>query len=199
MKIRTAFVSNSSSTSFIIKKNDEFKSVNDVAKQIMLGMNKDYSNELLLLEQYKDEPNIPIHFDSYDGTYIRKYKDLILVSTTMHYSSYIFDKYKIRMSEIEKDYFKELEQVIKKNGKTLKIIYCEDLDCYYDTLDDFLLLQYDIRGVPGYNWEPTCVCDSNNNIKLMDKNKSICICKVKNYARKQKLIQIKNKNRKYEN
>lgn len=87
MKIRTGFVSNSSSSSFILPQNSIFKSIFNIAKIMIPGRyDKDNGNYEMLLKiatVQKDNPNVEgIFFESCNyNTYIAKHNECFLVST----------------------------------------------------------------------------------------------------------------------
>jgi len=212
MKIRNGFVSNSSSSSFLIKTDGDYKTVYDVAKRIMLDMQSQWSNdecsysdELSELEKMSDK-NTPVFFDSSDGGYIRKFKDYIIVSTTQHYDPYKFDI--VNFKDVEEEYFKELEY--KEEGddyyyngvddeeRIRKITSCEDFDYYWQQFDDFLLLKSGIYGVWQYDFKngcPDCGRNPMGSVLKLKNGETICGCKAtKKYARKLKLKEIENEN-----
>ena len=199
MKIRNGFVSNSSSSSFIIKTTGKFKTVYDVAKQIMLDLGEDqYFDELRNLELYKNKaPNVPVFFETSDGSYIRKFNNYIIISTTMHYSINVFLSEIVNFKEFDEGYFKEFDY-IDEDGEH-EITHCEDFDYYYNKFDDFLILKYNVFGLPDYEFRNKCKCGSYRVIKLKGVDKTICYCKAKKYSRKQKLDKIIKKIKDYEN
>ena len=84
MKIRSGFVSNSSSSSFIIEKNDEYKNINELARYMVgrVGYNDNKQPIYDLLDNSTKDPNTNIMFYScnYD-TYIYDYGKYMLVNT----------------------------------------------------------------------------------------------------------------------
>jgi len=197
MKIRQGFVSNSSSSSFLIRTDGEYKTVYDVAKQMMLDMQSDvlnYNKELKQLENVKDK-DVPVYFDSSDGGYIRKFKDYIIVSTTMHYSpDFSLKREMINFDEVGSEYFKELEYK-SENDITMMIESCEDFDYYWEQFNDFLLLKSGIYGVWDYDFFDICPdCERiGRRIVKLKNGETICGCKAtKKYNRKLKLDKLKN-------
>lgn len=84
MKIRTGFVSNSSSSSFIIETGKSYKTVFDVAKDMLKQVNSKSQLNFILdrIKNTKKDPNTPVMFYScnYD-TYISKYGNHFLINT----------------------------------------------------------------------------------------------------------------------
>jgi len=85
MKIRKSFVSNSSSSSFIINKNS-YESVFDLAKEMIPAREWDTDKELIKIIEEAEikgmDPDTSVSFGSCNyETYIVKYKDYYLVST----------------------------------------------------------------------------------------------------------------------
>ncbi len=204
MKIRNGFVSNSSSSSFLIKTDGDYNTVYDVAKRMMLDMQSDrgedwYTDELIELETVKDK-DTPVFFDSYDGGYIRKFKDVIIVSTSQHYDSSALDGDMVQIEDLETGYFKELEYTdedLLEDGYDgiRRIEDMEDFDYYWSQFNDFLLLKSGLYGVWYYDFDNIisndgCNCGSYSFVKLKN-GKRICRCKAtKKYARKIKLEEI---------
>lgn len=118
MKTRSGFVSNSSSSSFIIKK-DTYKNIFDIAKTMILvrGFDKkEIEEDDKVIEQIKNaeqdgkDPNTPIAFVSINyNTFIVKGDDYYFISTCHNHSfaneleclylSYINDKEKQKILE----------------------------------------------------------------------------------------------------
>jgi len=84
MKIRQGFVSNSSSSSFIIKKDEQYKNVFELAKAMLPMVNyKPQLDEILnRIENSDRNPDTSVRFYScnYD-TYIKSHGDYMLVNT----------------------------------------------------------------------------------------------------------------------
>lgn len=83
MKIRNGFVSNSSSSSFVIEQGEKgFNTVYDVAKYMISKVYDQKSKEVIdRLEKYKDTNNGVSFYSCNSDTYIVKHKDLFLVET----------------------------------------------------------------------------------------------------------------------
>jgi len=204
MKIRHGFVSNSSSSSFIIRTDGGYKTVYDVAKRIMVDMQDsdiNYNDELRELENVSDK-DTPVYFDSCDGGYIRKFKDYIIVSTTNHYNAASLEKDMVAFNDIATGYFKELgyfdgsdyfDDSEDDDERSIKIESNEDFDYYWSQFNDFLLLKSGLYGVWDYDFKKTyCDC-GNGRIVKMKNGDTICGCKAtKQYSRKLKLDKIEN-------
>lgn len=83
MKIRNGFVSNSSSSSFIIKKDNDIKNVFDLARIMIPKVEyKPQIKEVLERLNTGKDPNTSVRFYScnYD-TYIKNYGNYLLVKT----------------------------------------------------------------------------------------------------------------------
>lgn len=206
MKVRSGFVSNSSSASFVIGPNKKFKTVYDVAKAMMLDLRQDsgydYEKELKVLEKYKSEPDTPVYFPTSDGTYIRKVKDRIIVSSTHHYNPDIFSSYFLSFNEIGDDVLKSLEYEDDDNDyedRHRKIDSFEDFDWYWKQFDDFILLNYDVVGVLSYlkdnrYGKPCPHCGESGYAEGIRRGNHIyCTCQVEKLKRKLKLEKIKTK------
>lgn len=207
MKIRQGFVSNSSSSSFLIRTDGKYKTVYDVAKQVMLDMqyqwrddDYSYSDELKQLESMPSK-DTPVYFDSSDGGYIRKFKDYIIVSSTQHYDETAsFNDDIVSLKDIGVEYFKELEwfdeeyEEYEDEDCVRKIEYNEDFDYYWQQFNDFLLLKSGIYGVWEYDFKKErtdCDCKSCRVVRMKN-DEVICGCKAtKIYSRKLKLDKIK--------
>lgn len=165
MKIRSGFISNSSSASFIIGLNSKYKTVYSVAKAMMNDLISqgfdNFAKELATLEKYKKNPDTPVFFPTSDGTYIRKVGDLIIVSSTHHYEPSIFEPYFVKVEDIDKKLLKNLEykteNYYQKNKgdiacevRKYKIKYLEDFDYFWKKYDDFVILNHDVVGVHEY-------------------------------------------------
>lgn len=117
MKTRNGFVSNSSSSSFIIDAdNNVFPTIKDVALYIMKKCYDDwsgynFSNEIKVLESIED-PNSPIFFNTGgDETYIRKYGDKVIIRTTQNTE---FDKITdiaLGIDDLTDDFYKYFNQL----------------------------------------------------------------------------------------
>lgn len=211
MKIRSNFVSNSSSASFVLKPNKKFKTVYDVAKTIMLEFGEgtnEYEEELKNLEKYKNKPDTPVYFPTSDGTYIRKVNGLLIVSTTQHLDTEVFSPYFLSFDKIDPAILKSLEyedddyEEYEEESKLRTIDCFEDFDFYWKQFEDFVLLPYDVVGVLAYlrgeEYGKDCpYCGEHGFREGIKKNGKIyCTCQVEKLKRKEKLIKIKHESKK---
>ena len=162
MKIRTGFVSNSSSSSFIIS-TKHFHSVRDLAtymiKQQMkeryddeddqyVEQNKQYIERLQKLDE-----NQSISFPScnYD-TYIKKIADVFIIATCNNTDWDLWD-YTIRLTSDAKYALKELKKTYSKNTDEYRNIeYILDGDSeFYHIGKDYYNLYKEIIGVETYD------------------------------------------------
>jgi hypothetical protein len=206
MKIRQGFVSNSSSSSFIVKIDGDYENVYEVAKRMMLDIqdenDSDYSVELRELEKLSDK-NTPVYFDQGDGGYLRKFKNYIIVSSSQHYDpTRSFGNEIVSFKSIGTEYFNDLEWydveydegTLEENG-IRKITHSEDFDYYYEQFNDFLILKFGIYGIYDYDYN-NIMCDCNDYRIIKTKNgETICECQIKKYIRKIKLEQIEKKDK----
>lgn len=200
MKIRNGFVSNSSSSSFVIRTDGKFKTVADVAEFIMCEMqaqwDDDYSIELMELKNMTDK-DTPVYFYTSDGGYIRKFKDHIIVSTTHHYDpGFILSNEMVNFNDFEENYFNELEfydeECEKYNDDPYyRITSMESFDYYWKQFNDFFLLKSGVRGKFYYDFKNRCEkCNGCERIELND-GSNICKCEgTKKNIRKLKLKNI---------
>ena len=210
MKIRNGFVSNSSSSSFIIS-NENFSSVRELAiymiKKKIEDENYDYDEDDALKDieenyNYKyikalnniDE-NAPVSFPScnYD-THIKKVGNVYLVNTCNNTDWDLYE-YTTTLDEFSKD---ELIKMKKKytssSEESRQIDAILDRDYEFGSFDiDYYSLDTEVVGVETYD---RCnVCDSKNeNSYLWETKKYGKICLKCNpvYKRKDKLDKINN-------
>lgn len=132
MKFRTGFVSNSSSSSFVFRKDEEFKTTLDIAKAIVLLKKWDGDKALMQKLRSMGNYNLPIAFRScnYD-TYIAKEGRIFYVYTCNNYPFYNilyndFYNIDIDLNEIEKD--------IKENN----YFYWPEYNIEVTCIDDYI-------------------------------------------------------------
>lgn len=173
MKIRSGFVSNSSSSSFIIS-DKYFSSVRSLAtymlnKKIYEYENNygDYEEDLYdkkLLDRLTDvDENTPISFSScnYD-TYIKKVADCYLVSTCNNTSWDLYE-YTTKLSDEAKEELKEIQKQCKDNEDIDTISYIIDGDNDFSCFDnDFYNLDNQIVGVETYDYCPNAKKEIHN-------------------------------------
>ena len=165
MKIRTGFVSNSSSSSFVIS-TSHFPTIKDLAtymiKQQMderddsgdpewhsrfLEQNKIYIERLEKIDE-----NQAVSFPScnYD-TFIKKVCDVYLVSTCNN-TDWNLWKYTTRLTDIAKEELKKIQKLYSKNEDTYRSIdYILDDDSEFSHFgNDYYNLYKDLIGVETY-------------------------------------------------
>jgi hypothetical protein len=193
MKIRNGFVSNSSSSSFIVKAEGYFSTVKDVAEYIMQTCKySDFFDEKITLNNMIDH-NTPVSFNTGgDDTYIRKVDDKIVIVTTQNV---IFDSliiYALESDNISKEWF---DQFTFKDdyGELIQFDSVDDFDCFYAKFNDFLILKHNFTGVH-YYIDNCPHCHSFRRGWKLKNNKIICQCQLDKtlitIRRKEKLIKI---------
>jgi len=167
MKTRNGFVSNSSSSSFIISDKD-FPSVRDLAEYMIKQQLKEYLEEDEEYYKWKDEDietsnillsrlknvdeNHPISFPScnYD-TYIKKIGDQYIVATCNN-TDWNLDEYRTRLSSKTKDILTEMRNsyvVDSEDYNNLDSIINQEYE--YDFFgNDYYSLNKEIIGVETY-------------------------------------------------
>jgi len=198
MKIRNGFVSNSSSSSFIIS-DEYFKTSADLAKymiNIQIEEDADFldkewiEHKLKLIDKLKNiDEDLPISFPScnYD-TYIRKVGDCYLVSTCNNTRWELYD-YSTQLTE---NAITELKKLIGKHGDDSTIEGILEGD-YYDFPHigiNYYDLNSEIIGVEVYDSCPNCDTYMWNTVK----HGKICLKCNKVYKRKEKLEKIEKNN-----
>jgi hypothetical protein len=207
MKIRNGFVSNSSSSSFIIRAEGNLSTVKDVAKYIMESVenqwNFQYIEERKTIEEFSDL-DTPVYFNTGgDETYIRKVDDKIVIETTQNISFDLLRENCLNKDDLTEEFCKKFEYVyidedypIEK-GEEPELITLEDTRefQFHDIFDDFNILQHNILGKHNYIRScPHCKKGFTQGWKLKG-GKRICECQVNQIIRKEKLLKINN----YEN
>ena len=175
MKIRNGFVSNSSSSSFIIS-DENFSSVRDLATYMIKQKIKesvDYANDgdgdyleytehdKQYIENLKNvDENHPISFPScnYD-TYIRKVGDCYIVSTCNNTDWDLYE-YTTRLTDNAKKVLKELLSVYNEGSSDYNTVVDLLDEHYYDDIYNFGIDFYDLNkkivGVEVYESCPNC-------------------------------------------
>jgi len=194
MKIRNGFVSNSSSSSFVIRADGELSTVKDVAKYIIdqCDDNEHFVKEINALKELKDS-DTPVHFNTWgDQTYIRKHgSGVIMITTTQNVDFGSLDNNCLNDSDLSEDFYNEFHQKDEEypeDSYTPEDI--EDLKYFYTHFDDFFILREGIYG--RYIYMRNCpMCNENFTRGYKLKNgKEICMCQIDKYIRKEKLIKI---------
>lgn len=198
MKIRNGFVSNSSSSSFIINAENEFSTVRDVAKYIMIECLRhwtsecDFNAELQTLNKISD-PNTPVYFSTGDETYIRKVDDKIVIATTQNVRLEKITDVSLNSSDLSEEFYRKFDH-IDEGGYARKYKQINDFDYYYYMFDDFLILEHDIIGKEKYiSGCPYCNDKFSRGWELKN-GEEICDCQIKKYIRRIKLNNLNENN-----
>jgi hypothetical protein len=210
MKIRNGYVSNSSSSSFVIRAEGNLSTVRDVAKYIMKTCSDLYgdlaeednderfSDELLVLN--KLNPDTPVFFNTGgDETYIRKMDDKIVLVTTQNIIFQEIRNASFSSGELDKEFFKQFDYFDEEEQEDVIHEETWDLDYYYHKFNDFAILHEE--GLYGYNdYIYNCpLCKESFTSAYMLQNYGMtCECqlpKIRNILeRKDKLKKINNEN-----
>jgi len=202
MKIRTGFVSNSSSSSFIVNASGIFSTVKDVAIYIMDNIPYDsYTEERHTLDMLSNDT--PVFFNTGgDETYIRKVDDKIVIETTQNIAFELLHENCLTRKDLTDEFCKKFEYLdidedypIEK-GEVPELITLEDpRDFYFHNLfDDFNILQYNILGKEHYISNcPNCKGIFSQGWELKG-GKRICDCQIEKHllilSRKEKINKI---------
>lgn len=169
MKIRNGFVSNSSSSSFIINAEGDLSTVKDVAMYIITTILKEgwqnYDNEIKCLDKMSDS-DTPVFFNTGgDETYIRKHDGKIVISTTQNVHFQEIENKSLEKNQISEDY-------------------------YYKKFNDFLILEHNFFGRHIYIDNcPNC-CRAMSKGWIFKNNNKLCECQLNKILRSEKLHKI---------
>lgn len=187
MKVRTAFVSNSSSTSFILGVNDKFPTVRSVAENIMDQFSEIFGNFTEVREKLisLNDPDIPVFFHTSEGTYIRKVDGLIVVATEQSIRKNVFKPhmvdFEILSQEFKNNFKYERENYDDNGNEILEILTPSDLEdmyYYYKAFDDFYMLKHGFFGREEYLRRDCPKCGKGSyNIGFIAKGRSKIFCR----------------------
>lgn len=174
MKVRIGFVSNSSSSSFVIPKK-EYSSVFDLAKKMIPSRDwQDSDNELIRKIEESEirgmDKNTSICFQSCNyETYIVLYKDYYLVSTCNNHSWDI---------DGTLGFFpKDLKEIVSSEGESYPF---EELEGVVSKLSTFWYPEYDVGGTPLDYDDPdyrkfNCREHSSGSIRIKGMPDPVCL------------------------
>ena len=192
MKIRSGFVSNSSSSSFIIRAEGSFSTVKDVAEHIMQMCKwSDFTKEKMVLDGVS--PDTPVYFNTGgDETYIRKFGDKIVITTTQNID-FDFDDFEIRKEELSDEFYKSFD-FTDEYGEEMIHEEPDDFAYFYAKYNDFLMLGHGLYGRHAYVDNCThCGRDFSRGF-LLKNGKKICDCQIEKIKtqilRKEKINKI---------
>lgn len=207
MKIRNGFVSNSSSSSFIISVND-FPTVRSLATYML---NKkieeyeeyrdhdeydedDYDKTLIeRLQNIDEDQSLSFSSCNYD-TYIRKIKDCYLVATCNNTSWDLVD-YTTRLTKNDIEELKKLQNTYIKNSddyENIQTIIDGEYYEFYAFGNDFYSLDKELIGIETYEYCPNHEHQWGYNLWDLPKYGKICLSCSPLLKRKEKLENINN-------
>jgi len=199
MKVRTGFVSNSSSSSFIIKAQEGFMTVNDVAKYIIANVDYyKYDAELKVLDSATN-PDTPVYFSTGgDDTYLRKVEDKIVIVTTQNISFPAFHEMGLGKKDLSKKFYDKFKFIESSYGEDDEYAYNDpnDFDYYYANpkFNDFLILENGLFGKHKYISNCPMCNKGFTRGWILKSGREICECQVEQIIlkekRKEKLIKI---------
>ena len=208
MKVRNGFVSNSSSSSFIIS-DKHFSSVKDLAIYMINKKIEEYTYEnenvndeyieydkklILKLDNIDENSSVCFPSCNYD-TYIKKFGDCYLVSTCNNTQWDLYN-FTTQLTENARNAINEtINNSSKKIGEELKCIIEEPYE-FYHIGKDYYDLRHDFLGVETYEYCPNeKIIDHGYNYHLWETVKygKICLVCNKTWKRKEKLEKINNK------
>jgi len=200
MKIRSGFVSNSSSSSFIVSDKGYFKTVKDVAIYIInylkstWGAQKNdyYSTELDVLNNISNS-DTPVYFDTGgDETYIRKVDDKIIICTTQNADFEKIRENALGTNDISEEFYRKFDFITDDEYKEeFKPNDPSDFNYYYPKFNDFLILQHNFYGRHTYINNCTHCKQRFSRGWILKNGKTACGCQIDRIIRKEKLNKIK--------
>lgn len=217
MKIRNGFVSNSSSSSFVIIAKDKFSTVKDVAKYI-IDTCLDYNNNYLSIESIElnklKNPNTPVHFDAFgEETYIRKIDDKIVIRTSQNIDLPSLKKLCLNDNDLSEEFYqifsRENEDYVpydENSGEEYDKDYndkiytpdcIEGLDYCHKKFHDYYILRHGFYGCHTYlGGDESCtICKSGfSKGWILKDGRKICNCQLDKYktilSRKEKIKKV---------
>lgn len=198
MKIRNGFISNSSSSSFIIMAEGRFSTVRDVAefiiKECEVHGNNLYEKEKEILN--KLTPDTPVYFNSWgDDTYIHKIDDKLIVQTSQNLDLKALRELCINANQLTEEFYKQFDYKDDEYDDEYTFEDPRAFDGFYHNLNDFVNLNRGdgkLIGSHSYIYEcPNCRFSKAWRLKS---GKKICNCQIDKYIniidRKEKINKI---------
>jgi hypothetical protein len=187
MKIRVGFVSNSSSSSFILNDNEDFETVKDVAEYII--DDNYYDNEKEALKSISN-PNTPVFFNTLgDYTYIRKVDDKIVIVTTQNVDFPKICDNALTINEISEEFYRKFDY-IDEDLEEMTFDDPNEFHSYYAKFKDFLILKHNILGRHEYIYNCQFCGRRISRGWLLKDGQKICNCSIHKAIRKEKLNKI---------
>jgi hypothetical protein len=210
MKIRTGFVSNSSSSSFIIMAEGNFSTVRSVAEYI-INEQTQFSEDNRKLEILNNlDPDTPVYFSTWeDDTYIHKIDDKIIVQTSQNLDLKYLRERCISANDLTEEFYKQFNYKDEEYENEYIYDNPRDFSGYYHNLNDFVNLNQGngkLVGSHTYIYDcPKCGftldgfhCKTGlarlQRAWKLKSGKKICKCEIDNYlkiiSRKEKINKI---------
>ena len=192
MKKRIGFVSNSSSSSFVIRKGNGFNNTKDIAKymfEYIEWLNDEGKEKLIkILDSVKDDENLFFHTTNYD-TYIRYIKEFYIIDTANNHD-WGDDLIDNSMNSIPDKY----KNYISLDWGEVEYVNNDDYEC------DFYSLPHDIK-FKRLHWDNKipyenriCKKDNHYEDKLHINGKLYCpICDLEILKRTEKIKKLLDK------
>lgn len=204
MKIRQGFVSNSSSSSFVLQVGEKFSTVKEVARYILntciseWGKTENFEKELIELDKISSDT--PVFFNTGgDHTYIRKMDNKLVITTSQNIDLPDISNISLNDNDLTDDFYHQFDYIDKYMDLEEEIIVdsIEGLDGQHK-FNDFYSLQYGLYGRHTYLDNICPICNKSFRAFKLKNGDVICNCQLEKYAksllRKNKLKEINENN-----